>query len=198
MKLVIGFLGFPLAGKGTAADIITGLLQKDGYSVSRHRFSDILRETLTAWGIPHGRDNEQILAQLMTAPGNFKEGALSRATKARLLKDTADVGLLDGVRWYSDEAMIREFPKEGVKSILVYVTADADRRYERLIKRNRAGEAATSREKFDEQNKAQNESYTTDIGSRAEIVLENNYEQTSDFERDVQKAYEASVKPLLK
>src|ERR1700683_4829424 len=103
MKLVIGLAGLPLAGKETVANTLETLIQADGYSVSRHRFSDILRDTLDLWGMPHGRANEQILAQIMQRPGAFPEGVLSRAIKHRLLHNTADVGILDGVRWDVDE-----------------------------------------------------------------------------------------------
>ena len=76
------------------------------------------------------------------------EGVLSRAVKHRLSKNTADVGILDGMRWGVDNTMVREFPAEGIKSIVIYVTADDDHRYARLMARNRSGEAATTREQF--------------------------------------------------
>lgn len=197
MKLVIGIVGPPLAGKETFANVITRLLKNDGHSVSYNRFSDILRDTLDIWGIPHGRENEQLLAQFMVNPQFFGAGTLSRAMKNRLLKDTADVGILDGVRWFSDEKMIREFPEENVKSLIAFVNADPDVRFTRLQKRNRAGESATSRADFDRQGKAENEIYIPEIGGRADIQLENNYENVADFEKDAEVAYEKSIKPLL-
>src|SRR5690348_13256577 len=135
MKLVIGVVGPQLAGKETAANILEELLRADGHTVSRHRFSDPLRETLTLWGLPHGRENEQLMAQLMVAPGFFGPATLTNAVNARLARDTADVGILDGVRWHEDEKMIRAFPKAGIKSLMVYVTASQDRRYARLLAR---------------------------------------------------------------
>src|SRR5271170_4309509 len=98
MKLVIGLAGLPLAGKETVAIKLEELFHGDGATVSRHRFSDILRDTLDLWGMPHGRGNEQILAQIMQRPGGFPEGVLSHAVKTRMMKDTADVGILDGAR----------------------------------------------------------------------------------------------------
>src|SRR5579871_3912175 len=108
MKLVIGITGLPLAGKEMVAQKLNELLIADGYSVKRHTFSEILRETLDAWGIPHGRENEQLLAVIMNDEHGFKEGALSRAMKARLSKSNDDVAILDGARWLSDEKMLRE------------------------------------------------------------------------------------------
>ena len=197
MKLVIGLTGLPLSGKETVAIKLEELLHADGASVSRHRFSDILRDTLDLWGMPHSRENEQILAQIMQRPGAFPAGVLSRATKARLAKNTTDVGILDGVRWDVDENMIREFPAEGIASIIIYIEADDDHRFARLMARNRSGEATTTREQFEKVNRQPNETFIPQIGTRADIKLANNYETVADFERDIETAYRTKIKPLL-
>jgi len=194
MKLVIGIVGPPLAGKETAADAFAELLGRDGFSVSRHRFSDVLRETLDLWGMPHGRDNEQRLAQLMA---RLAEGTLSRAVEHRIANDAADVGILDGVRWFSDEEMIRSFAKRGIKNLLVYVLASPDVRYERLRRRNRAGEASVTRAEFDRQMAAENETYIPEIGGRADIKLMNEYADVQDFRKDAARAYQKTIRPLL-
>lgn len=105
MKLVIALVAHQRAGKKTFTNRIEEFLKRDGYTVSRHRFSDIIRETLMLWNIPHGRENEQNLSRMMKE--TFGEGTLSRAVEARFLRDKTDVGFLDGVRWLSDEKMIR-------------------------------------------------------------------------------------------
>lgn len=197
MKLVIGLAGRPLSGKETVADKLEALIKASGHPVSRHRFSDILRETLTLWGMPHGRANEQMLAQIMQRPGAFDQGVLSRAVKHRLSQNTSEVGILDGMRWDTDENMVREFPADGIKSIIIYVDADADHRYARMRARNRTGEATTTREQFDELNKQPNEIYIPEIGSRADITLVNNYDAITDFEKDINAAYAKSIAPLL-
>ena len=124
MKLVIGIIGAPLAGKETCADLFEKLLVEDGYSVSRHTFSEILKATLELWDIPHGRDNEQKMAIIMNAETGFGDGALSRAMRRRLMEDTADVTILDGVRWLGDEHMIRSLGDDGIKTVMVYISAD--------------------------------------------------------------------------
>lgn len=197
MKLVIGVTGAPLAGKETAANIIAELLQKDGHTVSRHRFSDILRDTLDLWGLPHGRINEQNMAQLMIVPQFFGADTLSNAMKTRLMKEPVDAGVVDGVRWFADEKMIRALPVEGIKGLIVYIDADADLRYQRLQIRKRAGESATTREEFDMQGKRANEIYIPEIGGRADIKLVNNYENVEGFRKDVEAAYVKMIRPLL-
>lgn len=195
MKLVIGVAGLPLAGKETAVNAIAASLEKDGISLSRHRFSDVLRDTLDLWAMPHGRNNEQRLAQLMD---QMETGTLSRAVRARIAKDTADVGLLDGVRWISDEEMIRGLAGKDVKSLMIYVDASADTRYARLRKRDRAGESKTTREEFDRQNLQKNEVDIPDIGRRADITLKNDHGNVAEFETSVEAAYRSSIRPLLR
>lgn len=204
MKLVIGLAGLPLAGKETVAIKLEELFHADNVTVRRHRFSDILRDTLDLWGMPHGRGNEQTLAQIMQRPGGhdgiaagFPEGVLARAMKYRLSKDSADVGILDGARWEVDEKMLREFPAEGIKSIIIYIAADDDHRYVRMKARNRSGEAATTREDFIKLNSVQTEIFIPEIGKRADIKLTNNYNAVADFERDIEAAYREHLTSLL-
>jgi uridine kinase len=191
MKLVIGIIGPPLAGKETCANVLEQLLLEDGYSVSRHTFSSILRDTLDLWNIPHGRDNEQKMAIIMNAETGFGDGALSRAMRKRLMEDLADVTILDGVRWLGDERMIRSLNDEGIKTIMIYVTADPKVRYARLLARNRAGESTTTWEKFMEQEGVKTEVDIPNIGGRAEIALENNYDNIENFRRDINRVYES-------
>jgi uridine kinase len=190
MKLVIGILGAPLAGKETCANLFEKLLAEDGYSVSRHTFSDILRDTLKIWDITADRDNLQKMAIVMNAETGFGDGALSRAMAYRIKNDESDVAILDGVRWLGDERMIRGLNDEGIKTILIYIEADPEVRFARLSQRNRVGEGETTWEDFLRQEKAQTEIDIPDIGSRAEIVLKNNYEDVNDFRKDVERVYE--------
>lgn len=191
MKLVIGIIGAPLAGKETCANVLEQLLIEDGYSVSRHTFSDILRDTLDLWDLPHTRDNLQKIAIVMNAQMGFGDGVLSHAMRHRLMNDNADVTILDGVRWLGDEKMIRSLNNDGIKTILVYISADTKTRYERLIARNRAGEAATTWEDFSRQEQAQTEVDIPHIGSRAEIILENNDDDMERFKHDINRVYES-------
>jgi len=79
---------------------------RTAYVVSRHTFSDILRDTLDLWDLPHTRDHLQKIAIVMNAQMGFGDGVLSHAMRRRIMNDTADVTILDGVRWLGDEKMI--------------------------------------------------------------------------------------------
>jgi uridine kinase len=191
MKLVIGIIGPPLAGKETCATVLEQLLREDGYSVSRHTFSDILSDTLALWGLPRTRDNLQRMAIVMNAESGFGDGSLPRAMRRRLTDDVADVTILDGVRWLADEKMIRGLNDEGIKTVMIYITADPKIRYARLIARNRGGEAETTWEKFMQQEQVRTEVDIPDIGSRAEIALGNDYKDLEPFKRDINRVYES-------
>ncbi len=191
MKLVIGIIGAPLAGKETCANLFEKLLIEDGYSVSRHTFSDILRDTLALWNIPPDRENLQKMAIIMNAETGFGDGTLSRAMKQRLMNDTADVTIIDGIRWLGDEAMIRDLNEDGAKTIFIYIEASAEIRYARLMERDRDDESATTREEFLKQDNARTEVDIVEIGARAEIILQNNYADVRDFKKDIERTYES-------
>jgi len=87
--------------------------------------------------------------------------------------------------------MIRSLNDDGIKTVMVYISADPQVRYARLLSRNRAGEAATTWEDFARQEKALTDVDIPDIGSRAEIALDNNYDDVSHFERDINRVYES-------
>jgi dephospho-CoA kinase len=74
---------------------------------------------------------------------------------------------------------------------MVYISAEPRVRYARLLARNRADEAVTTWEKFVQQEQMKNEVDIPDIGSRAEIILENNYDSVENFERDINRVYES-------
>jgi dephospho-CoA kinase len=97
-------------------------------------------------------------------------GILAQLIKDRAFENTARIVVLDGVRWWQDVKMLRELPN----NILVYITAPAELRFERLKKRNeKVGEAEMSWEQFLEEEKAENEIYIPKIGEKADYKILN-------------------------
>jgi hypothetical protein len=141
-----------------------------------------------------GRTSLQLIARVMKSERGFKDGALSRAIHSRLLKSPTDIVQVDGVRWLSDEALIRSIPG----AILVYTTADFEVRAARAKTRRKEGEDKKTIEELRNEETAENEIYITQIGSRADWKILNNYDTLEPLERDVRTFYEAKVKPLLK
>lgn len=165
MKLVVGMVGENGAGKSTFAKSLIDLLGSKNCKIVKS--SDILIETLNLWGIPSTRINLQKLAQAMV---EIKPGALTDAVRNRIKTIHADVVIFDGVRWFSDEDLIRSYSR----NLLVYVTASPEVRFNRLKNRNeKIGENNLTRERFALEEKMPTELQVPEIGSRADITINN-------------------------
>lgn len=122
----------------------------------------------------------------------FGEGALSRAVRNRFFKSSADIVVVDGVRWLSDEELIRSIPS----NLLLYVTADFETRYGRAKRRKREGEELKTRKQFLKEDEAKNEIFTPQIGSRADWKIENSGNE-EELKEKVREFWNKFVLPLL-
>jgi dephospho-CoA kinase len=167
MKYLIGVVGENGAGKDTFTTFLTAAAAP--LTVSKHRFSDVLYETLNSWGIETSRSNLQNLAIIMNK--QFGKGSLTRAARTRVGSDEADIVIIEGVRWKSDEPMIRTF----VNNLLVYITAEPKIRYGRMKTRGeKVGEKNFSYEQFEKEERAETELEIPKIGAKADFKIENN------------------------
>lgn len=165
--IVIGLVGEKGSGKGTFAELFAASAPA-GSRVVRVRFSDILRETLDCWHLPSSRANLQNLSKVMDA--EFGNGTLAHAMGHRIANTQADLVILDGVRWEADRLLIRSFPQ----NLLVYVTAAARVRYERLRARGeKTGESTTTFEQFLEEEGAIAERAIPAIAATADARIMN-------------------------
>ena len=167
MKYLIGVVGENGAGKDTFTTFFTAAAAPQ--TVSKHHFSDILYDTLEAWGIETTRANLQNLAIIMDR--EYGKGSVTRATRARISSDTADIVIVEGVRWKTDVPMIRSFKGR----FLVYITAKSEIRFDRMKKRGeKAGERKITHEQFEREEKAGTEIDIPEIGASADFKIENN------------------------
>ncbi|MFA6365147.1 MAG: hypothetical protein WCW78_01970 [Candidatus Paceibacterota bacterium] len=171
MKVVIGLIGKPLSGKETVGTMLIERIQNIGKVAHRRRFRDILEYTLTKWDIECNRTNLQKLAQIMVAEGAFGPNALSHAVYNYFIRDSADVVIADGVRWLSDEKMIRDIPNN--KGILLYISSNQETRFARAQARQREGEQNLTREQFLIEDSATTETFIDAIGLRADWTIYN-------------------------
>lgn len=192
MKIAIGIVGQPSAGKGTATKFIHACAEAAGYTTDDCRSRDILKETLDLWGMEADRAHLQKLPAVMTAPDAFGEGALSRALYDRLIKLTGDIAIADGMRWQSDEQMLRSLSK----NLILYIIADPKIRYERLKARQGVGEKEKTWGQFLEEEKASTETYITEFGSHADWKIENNG-TSAELETKIREFFQKAVLPKL-
>jgi dephospho-CoA kinase len=182
--IVLGLVGEKGSGKQTFSDFLKKAAK--GKKIAHMRFSDILRETLELWSLELTRSNYQQLSIAMNK--TFGKGTLSRALYQNVLKKDADIVILDGVRWLSDEELINSFDKK----FMIYVTASAENRFERLKTRNeKVGEGDVTFEQFKAEEKVKTETLIPKIGKRADIKIDNN----GTFD-DLEKAVQNFIKQL--
>lgn len=136
---ILAFVGEQRAGKGTVAELYKNIAEYPHYDspISRHTFSDPVREMLKESGIPVGRKVAQdFVMELIHKHG---AAALSKMMEERIWSDPNHRIILDGLRLWTDHQMIRRFPIYH----LVYITAPAELRYKR---------AKNNSDKIDEKN----------------------------------------------
>ena len=138
--MIYGLVGYPAAGKGTAAQLISRRTR-----APIHSFSDILRDELAEQGKQPTRENLQELAvSLRKKRGN---GVLAEKLIRKIGSSDA---VVDGFR-SPDE--VRAFRNAfGDSFQLIHVDAPPKLRYERAKARNRAGGPGSFKE-FEEAEK---------------------------------------------
>ena len=189
-KIYIGLVGEKGGGKDTVMKFVERLLPKK--KIAQVRFSDILSDTLDIWGLARTRGNYQKLSPTMI--DTYGKSALANAVRARAEAADADIVFMNGVRWWADVTMIHALRKKGAKSFIVYVTAPARVRYERLKKRGeKAGEKKATFKQFMKEEKARTEIDIPRIGKKADVVIGNT--GTMD---EFQKAVRSRILPLAR
>ncbi len=178
-KIVIGVVGEKGSGKETFVTILKELYPQ--HTIVHIRSSDILAETLKLWDLPKTRHNLQHLAIVMDQ--GFGLGTLTHAVRQRIAQTNADITIYDGMRWLSDEQMVRSFDTQ----LVVYITASASIRYERTkLRKEKIGEAGTTYEQFLQEEQVATELDIPKIGARADVHIENKSD-IGDFKEAVQE-----------
>ena len=186
MKLVVGLVGEKGGGKGKFTELIKELAKAT--TIKSVRFSDVLNDILKIISIAPSRENLQKL--VLNLKNAYGPDILTNAVYNRVLNEKSDIVILDGIRWLTDEQMLRKFPN----NVLVYITADAKIRYERTkIRGEKAGENEASFEQFQKEEQVETEIFIPQIGSRADVVIHNNGTMEG-FENQVRNFNERYIK----
>ena len=160
--MVVGLCGRIAAGKGEAADFIASK-----YDASIIRFSDILKDVLVVLGKEDSRENLQTLGAGLR--GAFSDNILIEAMKDRINKLDAKAVVVDGVRYVPEAELVSSF----TRSILVYIDAPIDLRYERTLSRGTRGEADQTKAEFMGNDEGETEQTLGRLRELADVVIDN-------------------------
>lgn len=177
MGKVVGLVGAIASGKSVLADRLV-----DVYGASYYRFSDVLRDVLERLHLENTRENLQCLGIVLRQ--GFGEDVLSDALREDIAAEEGLV-VVDGIRYLKEYEMIRE-----LGGVVVYVEAPEKLRYERVVSRASRGEGSTSFEEFLENESKPTEKQISEVGVRADYVIEN----TGTLEELLEKVDELASK----
>jgi dephospho-CoA kinase len=163
-KLILGITGEMGSGKGTIAKYVV-----NEHKGTSHRFSTILRDVLDRLHLEQSRDNIQTLSTILRK--NFSEDIMAKGMFHDVENDSHDIVVVDGVRRMADIVFLKELPHFK----LVYVDADMETRYERIIHRGEnTDDAKKTFEEFQKAHEDDSELQIKDLKNYADYVIDNN------------------------
>ena len=178
-KLILGFVGELSSGKGTACQYLA-----KKYDAPSYRFSTILRDILNRLYLDITRDHLQRLSTALR--GEFGQDVLAKVIAQDVKNDPHSIITVDGIRRLSDITYL----KDVAGFHLVYLTADQNIRYQRIIARGENSDDKNKTfEQFQADEQAEAELQITSTGATAEYTVTNNgtfeelYEQLEKLTR---------------
>jgi dephospho-CoA kinase len=162
MMLVIGLSGRIGSGKGTAAEYL-----KRKYGAQQFVYSDMLSDILRRLHVEVTRGNLQALGKGLRE--SLGRDVLVDAMRGELKAARAEMRLVDGIRYVNEVEMLKAFPH----SVLLFIDAPPEVRYERAKKRSEKGEAQLSFKEFKELEKAATERELGKVKAMADYVIDN-------------------------
>lgn len=161
--MIIGLAGEMASGKGTAAKYI-----EEKYKASSYRFSTILREILKVLCLEESRKNVQKIST--TLRKNFGEDLFSEIMKEQIEKDDNEYIVIDGIRREADIKHLKELPE----FIFVYIDANLEKRYGRVIERKEnPGDESKTLKEFKKESKAESEKQIKKLIKNSDYIVDN-------------------------
>lgn len=163
-KIILGFIGEIASGKGTVAKYL-----HEKYGSNTYRFSTMLRDVLDRVYIEKTRENLQTVSRLLRE--QFGQDLMSRVIAQDVERDPKELVVVEGVRRPMDILYLEKNPAFH----LIYITADAKIRWERLVKRNEnPGDDKKTFADFTRDGEAEAERLITGLGQKAPYTINNN------------------------
>ncbi|MDD3487597.1 MAG: AAA family ATPase [Candidatus Moranbacteria bacterium] len=164
MKIVLGLAGEIASGKGTVARYII-----EKHQGNSHRFSTMLRDIAKRMHLEESRENLQKISTIFRQ--NFHDDILSEVIAGDVKEDGHKIISIDGVRRLADIAYLTKLPEFK----LVYIDADMDKRYERIIKRGEnSDDTQKTFEEFKRDHEKEAELQIRELKNQADFVVDNN------------------------
>lgn len=162
-KLILGITGEMGSGKGTIAKHV--MLEHKG---NVHKFSTILRDVLDRLYLEQSRDNMQALSTMLRK--TYGEDIMAKGMYHDAENDQHDLVVVDGVRRMSDITFLKELPHFK----LIYVEADMENRYERIVKRGEnPDDAKKTFAEFEKAHENESEIQIRDLKNYASYTVNN-------------------------
>lgn len=162
-KLILGLAGEMGSGKGVITKYVV-----EKYSAGSYKFSQILRDVLDRIYVDQTRENISNLSFILRK--NFGEDILAKSICYDVQKDGNEIIVLDGVRRIEDIAYLKRLSEFK----LVYVDADMETCYERLIKRGEnQGDNEKTFEQFKKDHEADADARILDLKNHADYIIRN-------------------------
>lgn len=163
-KIVIGIVGENSSGKTTMTNYIC-----ETYGGVSFRFSDMLGDMLKRIYLPATREN---LQNISTALRNtFGDDIMSKTLAQDMMASNAAITITEGIRRPSDIVALKALPG----FVLVAITADPEKRFERLHGRNEKPDDATKTwEQFIAEANHEAEQKVKEIMNEAHVAIDNN------------------------
>ena len=131
-KKVILLVGLPGSGKTTIAKRLSARLGAPMWTSG-----DVIRKTIAERGLPYTAANDRSVAEELARTG----GEIGRRVAAEVMASAAPVAIVEGFRAPADLETFRQVHPD---TEVVAIEIGADRRYQRMLARGRAGETSTA------------------------------------------------------
>jgi len=162
-KIILGLAGEIASGKGTVAEYVV-----EKYGGSAHRFSTMLRDILDRLYLEHSRENTSKISTVLRQ--NFGEDVLAKIMREEVQRDACQVIIVEGIRRVADIEYLKELPEFK----FIYVEADINKRYERLIQRGEnVDDKGKTFEQFEKDHQLETELQIKDLKNHADFVIYN-------------------------
>ncbi len=161
-KKIIGVVGETGSGKDTFCRIA----EKNFSSVLPLRFSEALSNVLGIFFNEIKKEDQQWLAS--TLRDRFGEDILMKSVAKKIEKAEEDIILVNGIRVKEELDFIKK-----IGGTVVYITLDTRERWERIKERGEKKDDDLPYEKFLEIDKGRTEVQIKELGSGADITLNN-------------------------